>query len=383
MSASRRLCPLQSQCRTRVVGSRWKTSSASRRSARASKEREEEERLKAARRNLPTKTTKEEIQALAAQLEVLGCGNDSDEVARSMAKLSDELVNEVNKETPEESILDDLAEKSDRSDPPNRQSFWYDPRDPELDTEEYDQFDEDDMTSMAHGKLGEIREMRHYARLIAWEMPLLSKFAKPFVPPTEDQVLRWRYTTYMGESHPAEKKVVVQFSPSDMGLTPVQMGKLKKLAGPRYDPDNDMIKMSCESYQYPAQNRQCLSDLVQKLVAEAKDETDTFEDVPLDFRHKQTKTPKPRFPAEWRMTEDRRRELKEMRNEEAAAENRRREKKAIVDGKKMVERFLASLDAEEADRTKRAEETARAAAVDKGPARSNWSSSGGSNWSKR
>jgi small subunit ribosomal protein S35 len=34
--------------------------------------------------------------------------------------------------------------------------------------------DQDDMTSLAHGELEQHREMRHYARLAAWEMPLLS-----------------------------------------------------------------------------------------------------------------------------------------------------------------------------------------------------------------
>jgi small subunit ribosomal protein S35 len=32
----------------------------------------------------------------------------------------------------------------------------------------------DDITSLAHGELEQHREMRHYARLAAWEMPLLS-----------------------------------------------------------------------------------------------------------------------------------------------------------------------------------------------------------------
>ncbi|PHH76115.1 hypothetical protein CDD80_1783 [Ophiocordyceps camponoti-rufipedis] len=378
VSASRRLYPLQSHCQTRVVGSRWKSSSGPRRSGRA-RDREEEEKLQTARRNLPTKTTKEELQALAAQLEALGCGDESDKMARSMTKQTDDLVGEVDGQRRDEKHLFDLVEESERKRSTSRQALWYDEDDPEGDTDELDQFNEDDMMSMAHGKLDEIRDMRHYARLIAWEMPLLSKFAKPFVPPTEDQVLRWRYTTYMGESHPAEKKVVVQFSPTDMGLTPVQMGKLKKLAGPRYDPDKDMVKMSCESYQYPAQNKQYLSDLVQKLLAEARDPTDTFEDVPLDFRHTQTKS-KPRFPAEWRMTEDRRRELDERWVEEAKAE-KQRQKKGIVDGKKVVDRFCASLDAEEAAKAKKALIAARAG-VDDGPAQVDLSA-GRQNWSKR
>ncbi len=34
--------------------------------------------------------------------------------------------------------------------------------------------DDDDMNTLAHGELEQHREMRHYARLVAWEMPLLS-----------------------------------------------------------------------------------------------------------------------------------------------------------------------------------------------------------------
>lgn len=74
----------------------------------------------------------------------------------------------------------------------------------------------------------------------------------------------------MGEFHPAEKKVVVQFSPADMKLTPVQAEKLKKLAGPRYNPEKNEIKMSCESFDQPAQNKRFLSDQVDALVDAAK-----------------------------------------------------------------------------------------------------------------
>lgn len=74
----------------------------------------------------------------------------------------------------------------------------------------------------------------------------------------------------MGEFHPAEKKVVVEFSPADMGLTPVQTDKLKKLVGPRYNPDKDVIKMSCDSFGQPAQNKRYLSDLIDTLVEQAK-----------------------------------------------------------------------------------------------------------------
>lgn len=74
----------------------------------------------------------------------------------------------------------------------------------------------------------------------------------------------------MGEYHPAEKKVVVEFSPEDFGLTEVQKMKLRKLAGPRYNPEKETIKMSCESFEHQAQNKRYLAELVEKLLTEAQ-----------------------------------------------------------------------------------------------------------------
>ncbi|KAF9882372.1 hypothetical protein CkaCkLH20_00408 [Colletotrichum karsti] len=227
---------------------------------------------------------------------------------------------------------------------PNRMSFWYDEDDPKADTENVmDEFDEDDMTTMAHGKLDEIREYRHYHRIMAWEMPLLSKLAKPFEPPAKEEVLRFRYTTYMGEYHPAEKKVVVQFSPSDLELTEVQANKLRKLAGPRYNPEKDIIKMSSEKYEEQAQNKRYLSDLVDKLVETAKDPNDTFEDIPLDTRHHQFKR-KPKFPVEWRMTPERRQELNAFRASQLQSEYAKEEQGKIVSGEAKIEKFLQAAD---------------------------------------
>jgi small subunit ribosomal protein S35 len=97
------------------------------------------------------------------------------------------------------------------------------------------------------------------------------ELAKPFVPPNQKEVLRFRYTTYMGESHPAEKKVVVEFSPSDMpDLSPVQLEKLKKLCGVRCNPESDIVKMSCEMFESQAQNKRYLGDLVDTLLREAR-----------------------------------------------------------------------------------------------------------------
>ncbi|PTB38882.1 mitochondrial 37S ribosomal protein mS35 [Trichoderma asperellum] len=287
-----------------------------------------------------------------------------DELAKTNGYTSvEEYLEATLRETPgwasEDRALEEDLYRDDAGDKPNKSSFWFDEDDPETNTEEHDEFDEDDITSMAHGKLDEVRDMRHYARLAIWEMPLLAKFAKPFVPPTEKQVLRWRYTTYMGESHPAEKKVVVQFAPDDLQLTAVQTEKLKKLAGPRYNPETELVKMSCESFEHQAQNKQYLVNLVNDLISAAKDPKDTFADVPLDLRHHKIE-PKPQFPKEWRLTEERRKELAEHRQQAAIADAKRAEDGLLVDGQKLIDNFLIQKLAEEQEKEKVAELVAAA-----------------------
>ncbi|KAJ8111579.1 hypothetical protein ONZ43_g5588 [Nemania bipapillata] len=187
-----------------------------------------------------------------------------------------------------------------------------------------DNSDEDDMMSIAHSKFEEYREYREYARIAAWQMPLLSKLATPFEPPTEHEPLRFRYTSYMGEFHPAEKKVVVEFSPMDLPLDEAQQQKLRKLLGPRWNPETDIAKMSCEQFEHQAQNKRYLGDLVNKLVAQAKDPTDMFEDIPLDTRHHTFKV-KPKFPVEWRMTEERRKFLEDTRQQSLLLDQQKEE----------------------------------------------------------
>ncbi|KAI0851344.1 mitochondrial ribosomal protein [Daldinia vernicosa] len=226
--------------------------------------------------------------------------------------------------------------------PKLKRPFWHDEEeDTDLITDERneDEFDEDDIMSMAHGKLEEYREQREYARIAAWEMPLLSKLARPFEPPTAQEPLRFRYTSYMGEFHPAENKVVLEFSPKDMPLDEAQQLKLKKLLGPRYNPETDIAKMSCEQFEHQAQNKRYLGDLVESLIARAKDPSDMFEDIPLDTRHHPIKI-KPKFPREWRMTEERMKFLEETRQKSLLLDQTKEEAGALIDGKEKIEQFF-------------------------------------------
>lgn len=205
------------------------------------------------------------------------------------------------------------------------------------------------ISSLAYRELEQHKEMREMVRIAAWEMPLLSQFAKEFNRPSRDEVLKWRYTTYMGEPHPAARKVVVEFRPGSLrDLDEEQRLKLIKLAGVRYNPSTRTVKMSCESFETQAQNKRYLADTIAALIAEAKDlESDSFADVPLDFRHHKPKK-QPKFPKAWIMTEERKAELEKKRNTQLLEEGGRVERKEIVSG-------WAAIDAkEQADREKAA-----------------------------
>ena len=173
----------------------------------------------------------------------------------------------------------------------------------------------------------------------------LTELAKPFELPKDTQPLRWRYTTYFGEKHPAEKKVVVQFSPEDLKLTPPQVLKLKKLAGTRYNPQTKLVKMSCESFEHPAQNKRYLSDLVDKLIVSAKDKTDMFEDVPLDMRHHKFKKPL-KFPKAWNLTPEKRELLSQHREKLLLEDKARVEGEGFVDGQACIEQHYVNMSME-------------------------------------
>ncbi|GAB7345801.1 hypothetical protein MBLNU457_4062t1 [Dothideomycetes sp. NU457] len=199
-----------------------------------------------------------------------------------------------------------------------------------------DEFQNDDITSDAHRELEQHREIREYARLAAWEMPLLAELARPFERPTQAAPLRFRYTTYLGEQHPASRKVVVEFKPHQLNLSKQEMNKLVKLAGPRFSPETGLVKMSCESFETQAQNKRYLGDTIQGLIAEAKDTTDTFQDVPFDFRHVKQKK-KYRYPVEWHLTPERQSLLESIRAQTEIEDHQRNDQGKLVSGLQAIE----------------------------------------------
>jgi small subunit ribosomal protein S35 len=136
--------------------------------------------------------------------------------------------------------------------------------------------------------------------------------------------------------------------------------KLKKLAGPRFNPEKEIIKISCERFEHQAQNKRYLGDLVEKMIVAAKvgsrppprllstpiltsqkkDPTDTFEDIPLDTRHHKFKK-QIKYPKEWYLTEQRKQELAARRQQALLLDDAKREKGALVDGVQTIQQALA------------------------------------------
>ncbi|KAG2181173.1 hypothetical protein INT43_008755 [Umbelopsis isabellina] len=167
-----------------------------------------------------------------------------------------------------------------------------------FDVENMEKFNFDDQTTIGHELFDNIREVRKYLRKTKYEIPKLGEHAKPFVPPTSSQILRFKTHNYMGEPHPVESKCVLNVKVEHLGLNASERHKLLVLSGPRYNPDNDELTLSSEKFPYVNQNKKYLSDLLDKIIAEAKDTTDNFADIPLDTRHVKSRK-KLEFPAEW------------------------------------------------------------------------------------
>lgn len=173
-------------------------------------------------------------------------------------------------------------------------------------------FKYDDIPALGHLQLRNHRVQRQYNRIAAYELPQLSQFAQPYRKRTEKQAVRLRYTTYFGEQHPAESKVVASFKTSDLkDLTEAQRHKLRLLAGVRYDHETDVVKISATAFSEAAQNVTYIGEILRNLLKEAKDSKDTFADIPLRTSHVEARKRRNKnayrkfeYPENWKRPED-------------------------------------------------------------------------------
>ncbi|KAJ2773122.1 37S ribosomal protein S24, mitochondrial [Coemansia nantahalensis] len=157
----------------------------------------------------------------------------------------------------------------------------------------------DNHHTYGHLLLESIRDVRKYARQIKYELPTLAEHAKPFQPPPAQNVLRFERSVTMGEKFQAQdRKVVLRVKVAQLGLAAPELHKLVLLAGPRYNPETDELKMSEKRELTSLLNKKRLADMFTALLAEAKKADDGFADVPLDFSHHKRK-PDLAFPSAW------------------------------------------------------------------------------------
>lgn len=97
--------------------------------------------------------------------------------------------------------------------------------------------------------------------------------------------------------------------------------------------------MGSEKFETQAQNKRYLLDLIHTLIKEAKDPTDMFEDVPLDFRHHKPKKQWV-FPEDWKLDAAKRQRLVEDRQKQAELEDGRRQVGDVVQGRLLLSKAL-------------------------------------------
>ena len=149
-----------------------------------------------------------------------------------------------------------------------------------------------ELPSLAQDLVQEHREQRFYNRLAAHDLPQLVQFRKPYQrPDLKTHPITYKYTQYVGEEHPNSKKVVLKCNVADLpNMSEQELHALKLLATTRYDYQTDVLKFSSDRFPEPRQNAKYLSDVLNKLILEAKANAKEFKDVPLDKRHINART---------------------------------------------------------------------------------------------
>ena len=177
-----------------------------------------------------------------------------------------------------------------------------------IDISEFRTFQDDDLPAGGHIDLQQKRNFLHYLQLIDHDVPRLTAFRKPYVPPTALTPLVVRSVDFAGEEHPMTPKRTAVVPIEHLPLKgDVAFHKAKLLAGPRWTPGppkdsgyennagskHGYIKISCEDFPEPAMNLKWISDALDRLVAEANEpKADKYCDLPLDKRHLEVKTRK-------------------------------------------------------------------------------------------
>lgn len=139
------------------------------------------------RKSLKINVVPNEVQGLMSRRNPLK-STPSKAQRQAEARMLQSYENQNNFTSEQKVIFDELEKEIDQLDNAiteatavpkkmKKETFWgEDEEDPDMLVEDIDDEEpaDDDIMSMAHGKLEEFREYREYARVSAWQMPLLS-----------------------------------------------------------------------------------------------------------------------------------------------------------------------------------------------------------------
>lgn len=78
------------------------------------------------------------------------------------------------------------------------------------------------------------------------------------------------------------------------------------------------------------------------MLSSEQDPTDMFEDIPLDTRHHKFK-PKIKFPREWYVTEERKKQLEAQRKHSLLLDEQKRQSGGLVDGAEIIQQALLTM----------------------------------------
>lgn len=166
----------------------------------------------------------------------------------------------------------------------------------------------DEYPTSAQDIVHDFRDLMEFNRKAAFELPQLSKFRKNYNPESiNNKPIKIKFTKFLGESHPGERKVVMEFYLKDLNLSKSQQHKFKLLSGSRYDFKTDIFKISCDKFNNQSQNLTYLNSILNNLITESAKNPENLLDLPLDKRHTVSKYAKKQrklkqfipFPKEW------------------------------------------------------------------------------------
>lgn len=150
------------------------------------------------------------------------------------------------------------------------------------------------------------RRIEQLHRVSAYEMPLLAKYRQKYEPRSDkhEPIRLTFHSDLTDESTPYNRKVTLAVALDDLALQDKQQKKFKILAGNKFSHNKQVFKFSSDQFPDATQNARWLVETFNKLLAEAKDLTEAFDDIPVDMRHTKLQKPKPAFPDAWRRPED-------------------------------------------------------------------------------